>query len=607
MHYAHEQGVLHRDLKPSNVLIDGHDLPRITDFGLARSLSTDARLTLSGQMLGTPQYMPPEQASVHQGEVGPWSDVYSIGGILYHLLTGRPPFVGGQVGDVLQQVLQYAPVAPRLLNPGVPRDLETIALKCLEKDPQRRYATARELAEELGRCLDHRPIRARPAGPMVKTWRWCRRRPLVAGLCLALAIALATGVSGVTWQWRRAAASGLLARRNAYAGDMMLVQQSLEEDDFGQARSLLDRQRPPRDQPDLRGWEWRYRWSQSQPDVALQRSLYQHTCAVNHIVVAPDGKWLAFSAVDGTVATLELDSGPAKVLQSSNMGPAVVAMAPHGNLLAFTECTGWPSLDSVSAAQVQGRLRLWDVAAAREVLAFEYQGHVVALAFTPNGRSLAALAIDPTWTKEVVTLWDIAQPSRVTTHVIASTRTLTFEEAMAMSPRGDVVAIGDAAGRIHILGLTTLNQQLVFPAHDEMVTALAFSPNGQMLASGAGYSDPSVRLWNPATGERITAPLTGHRRFVRGLTFSPDGQTLSLRQRRPVDSLVESIRRRVHFCPARPRAGSLGGGLPAGWNRTGECLQGWFSLALEFVRSTSRADSRVDGRRCLAILIYAGR
>src|SRR5512142_3199626 len=173
--YAHEHGVLHRDLKPSNVLIDENDQPRVTDFGLAKLLEKDSELTLSGQVLGSPSYMAPEQAAAHRGLVGKRSDVYSLGAILYHLLTGRAPFVAPTVAETLQQVQTTDPVSPTILNPHLPRDLKTICLKCLEKEPSRRYASARELADELGRWLRTEPILARPVSQPEKVWRWCRR------------------------------------------------------------------------------------------------------------------------------------------------------------------------------------------------------------------------------------------------------------------------------------------------------------------------------------------------------------------------------------------------------------------------------------------------
>ncbi len=183
IHYAHQQGILHRDLKPSNILIDsGTDQPRITDFGLAKRLDGESTLTITGQVLGSPNFMPPEQASNDRGKVGRHSDVYGLGAILYYLLTARAPFQADSLEGIVTQVLQSDPISPRTLNPSVPRDLETICLKCLTKEPNKRYATAGELAEELGRFLRDEPIQARPVTQTERAWRWCRRNPMVASL-----------------------------------------------------------------------------------------------------------------------------------------------------------------------------------------------------------------------------------------------------------------------------------------------------------------------------------------------------------------------------------------------------------------------------------------
>jgi len=182
IHFAHERNVLHRDLKPSNVLIDSaNNQPRVTDFGLAKRLDGETDLTLSGQVLGSPQFMSPEQAMGKRGTVGKCSDVYSLGAILYHLLTGRPPFQGETLTEVLHQVVNNEPLAPRLLTPRLPRDLETICLKCLQKEPEKRYPTAQLLVDDLGRFLKDEPIQARPVSQFEKAWRWCRRKPALAG------------------------------------------------------------------------------------------------------------------------------------------------------------------------------------------------------------------------------------------------------------------------------------------------------------------------------------------------------------------------------------------------------------------------------------------
>jgi tetratricopeptide (TPR) repeat protein/predicted Ser/Thr protein kinase len=196
IHYAHQQGILHRDLKPSNILIDQSDEPRVTDFGLAKQIKGASDLTVSGQVLGSPNFMPPEQAAGKRGKIGPHSDVYALGAILFYMLTARPPFAAESMNETLRLVANSEPPSPRLLSPCVPRDLETICLKCLEKEPRLRYASAQELADELNRFLRDEPIRARPVNRIEKGWRWCVRKPAVAtaiGLVLVLLLVVGVG------------------------------------------------------------------------------------------------------------------------------------------------------------------------------------------------------------------------------------------------------------------------------------------------------------------------------------------------------------------------------------------------------------------------------
>jgi serine/threonine-protein kinase len=197
MEYAHKSGIIHRDLKPANVLLAADGTPKIGDFGLAKKLDEDAGQTRTGTVLGTPSYMAPEQAEGRLGEVGPLSDLYSLGAILYELLTGRPPFKGSTVLDTLHQLRTMEPVPPVQFQPGVPRDLETIALKCLQKDPARRYAGCAALADDLRRFLAGEPILARPVGRAERAWRWCKRNPRVAALSGAVVGLVLLGVAGL--------------------------------------------------------------------------------------------------------------------------------------------------------------------------------------------------------------------------------------------------------------------------------------------------------------------------------------------------------------------------------------------------------------------------
>jgi serine/threonine protein kinase len=201
VHYAHQRGTLHRDLKPQNVLMDADGVPHITDFGLAKFVERDDSLTRTGAAMGSPSYMPPEQAAGHFDQVGPHSDVYALGAILYELLTGRPPFRAETAMATMRQVMESEPVAPRKLNPAIPPDLETICLKCLEKNPARRYSSARALAEELGRFLKHEPIQAVRASAIRKVENWLRRHPWTLTGAASLAIMVLVGL--LYWQYER--------------------------------------------------------------------------------------------------------------------------------------------------------------------------------------------------------------------------------------------------------------------------------------------------------------------------------------------------------------------------------------------------------------------
>src|SRR5207245_8677581 len=222
VHYAHEHGILHRDIKPGNILLDAKGEPHLTDFGLARLVKAESSVTQTLDVLGTPSYMTPEQAVGNNAAVSNVTDVYGLGAVFYQLLTGQPPFAGGTTYETIKLLLDTEPRKPRLLNPKIDRDLSTICLKCLEKDPKRRYSSALALADDLERWLKHEPIQARRTGFIARAGQWVRRKPAIAALIASLA-ALAAAMGVMIWKSE-------LVRRPVTTGIAVLPFENLSED-----------------------------------------------------------------------------------------------------------------------------------------------------------------------------------------------------------------------------------------------------------------------------------------------------------------------------------------------------------------------------------------
>jgi WD40 repeat protein/tetratricopeptide (TPR) repeat protein len=542
IHHAHQQGIVHRDLTPGNVLMTKAGQPRITDFGLAKLLvGGGPTLTETGMILGTPSYMAPEQAAGQAKAIGPATDVYALGAVLYELLSGRPPFKAETPLETLQQVQSQQPVSPSRLQPKLPRDLVTMCLKCLQKEPAKRYASAEALAEDLDRFLQGKPIQARPIGNAERLWRWCRRNPAWASLASSvslLLVVIAVGASLSAWwlgQERNAALANLDRAKKAerYLGEQLgqrrvgrqprqsaslerlrqaaQVARSLNLDPETLQKSLLELRSEAITclaLPDLRevhGWPGhaldfdtpleRYAQSDRQGNIHLRRVSDDAELLLKPLPgpgvppkevqcrFSPDSRWLAvWYDLDQPNRQLVLWDLPTQEKVFDELVPT-----PHWHA-AFSSDSRWLAFVS----DTTGSIRLFDCRERHEGKSIGRGLRATSLAFHPDGRQLAFTSGQVA----IVGILDVASGETV-----AMFPNPAGNGQLAWSPDGRLLAAGGSTGKIDLWDVPERRQRAVLE-DPQGVDRLLFSSTGELLASTSFLYD-ATSLWDPGTGQHL--------------------------------------------------------------------------------------------------------
>jgi WD40 repeat protein len=552
--HAHQKGVIHRDIKPSNILVvfnDGVPLPKVIDFGIAKAtqqpFSDKTVFTGFEHFIGTPAYMSPEQAGLNASGIDTRSDIYSLGVLLYELLTGHPPFdaksmTKSGIDEMRRVIREQEPRRPSARLDGVTEqelttaanhrrveaaklkklvqgDLDWIVMKALEKEHVRRYETANALGMDVRRHLDDEPVFARPPGNFYRFQKMVQRNKLAVAAATAVAVALVISVALSTWQFveksraereqnrlrQEAQKQELAARRKAYAVSMNLLQQALQSDNLGRAVDLLNQQRPRPDQEDLRGWEWRYLWQFCRSDA--QSTLCARTNLVSSLSFSRNGRLLAAATEAGDVSVWDVATG--KVIFLGGDGFQRVArttFAPDTDLLAYQDHTN---------------IVIWNSNSGTEASRLPIGEGLNDMAFI-SGKRLLTATIPGT---NNIAIWDTATGALVTNfaaHIFNNWIGTKF----AAAPDGNTIAYAVSNQTVQVVDLTHGRADWTFPATEELTTALAFSPDGKILATGGGYTESAIKLWNVQTRE-VIGQLEGHRSWITCLKFLPDGRLVS--------------------------------------------------------------------------------
>ncbi len=520
VHAAHQADLVHRDLKPSNVLISDDGTLKITDFGLAKNLAV-AGQTLSGSVLGSPSYMSPEQADGRHRRIGRASDVYSLGAILYECLTGLPPFRGATALETLELVRQADPPPPRRLRPHVPRDLEVICLKCLQKDPARRYAGALELADDLGRFLQGRPILARPAGAIDRAVKWARRNKPAAAAGATLLLATVMGLGGAAF-WRdgvlrrhnreltaaleRAERNEALTRRLWYDSQMRLAQQAWASGQVELSQEILEGLRPESPGRDLRGFEWHYLRRVCHHDFSV---LTGHEPL--SMILSPDGRTLVSGDGYGSLLFWDLAAGRERIrFQGHAREVSGLLFSSNGETLA-----SWST-----AEETPSEVKLWDPGTGRQLTTIAgIIGRVVGLAFSPDGRVLAVSEHDRNGdsSKNRAVFWSL---ERGLENAARGAAPIVCDK-MAYSPDGRWLATSGSSGNVTLRDATTGDARVTLCKPFRSISEMAWSNDGGTLAVA---DQTSVSFWDIGTQREMGSVAIPS---LVSLAFSPDGNRLA--------------------------------------------------------------------------------